>query len=46
MDITGIGSIFEFGGKVLGPMIKRIEPEAANVSLVSMADVEALLGTL
>lgn len=46
--MTGLGvtRFVEFGGKVLGPMIKRIEPEAANVSLVSMADVEALLATL
>jgi [acyl-carrier-protein] S-malonyltransferase len=46
MTGLGVSRFVEFGGKVLGPMIKRIEPEAANVSLVSMADVEALLGTL
>ena len=46
--MTGLGvtRFVEFGGKVLGPMIKRIEPDAANVNLVSMADIEAVLATL
>jgi [acyl-carrier-protein] S-malonyltransferase len=42
----GVSSFVEFGGKVLGPMIKRIEPDAATVSLVSMADIEAFAATL
>lgn len=46
MTGLGVDRFVEFGGKVLGPMIKRIEPDAANVSLVSMADIEAVLATL
>ena len=42
----GVSSFAEFGGKVLGPMIKRIEPDAGNASLVTMADIEAFAGTL
>ena len=37
----GVAAFHEFGGKVLGPMIKRIEPDAATWSLVTMADIEA-----
>jgi [acyl-carrier-protein] S-malonyltransferase len=36
----------EFGGKVLGPMVKRITPDAAPVSVVTMADIEALAARL
>ena len=36
----------ELGGKVLGPMVKRIVPEVEVVSVVTMADVEALAGRL
>lgn len=46
MAALGVGTFVEFGGKVLGPMIKRIEPDATPVSLVSMADIEALAATL
>jgi [acyl-carrier-protein] S-malonyltransferase len=42
----GVASFVECGGKVLGPMIKRIEPDATPVSLVTMADIEAFAGTL
>ncbi len=37
----GVDSFVEFGGKVLGPMVKRIAPDAATQSLVSMDDIEA-----
>ena len=33
----------EFGGKVLGPMVKRIAPDATVASIVSMDDIEALV---
>ena len=33
----------EFGGKVLGGMVKRIAPDANAVSVISMDDIEALL---
>lgn len=42
----GVTGFAECGGKVLGPMIKRIEPDAATASLVSMADIEAFAATL
>jgi [acyl-carrier-protein] S-malonyltransferase len=38
----GIEELVELGGKVLGPMIGRIHPEAKVTSVVSMADIEAL----
>jgi [acyl-carrier-protein] S-malonyltransferase len=37
----GVTQFVEFGGKVLGPMVKRIEPDAGTASLVTMADIEA-----
>jgi [acyl-carrier-protein] S-malonyltransferase len=46
MAEAGITDFVEFGGKVLGPMVKRIAPDAASVSVVTMADVEALAATL
>ncbi len=48
LAMTGLGvdSFVEFGGKVLGPMIKRITPDAATLSLVSMDDIEAAAKTL
>ncbi len=42
----GVDSFVELGGKVLGPMIKRIEKDAATASLVSMDDIEAFAKTL
>jgi [acyl-carrier-protein] S-malonyltransferase len=32
----------ELGGKVLGPMVKRIAPEAQAMSVISIEDIEAL----
>ncbi|MBB4630940.1 ACP S-malonyltransferase [Sphingosinicella soli] len=46
MAALGVDSFVEFGGKVLGPMIKRIEPDATTLSLVSMDDIEAAAKTL
>jgi [acyl-carrier-protein] S-malonyltransferase len=42
MGAAGVTEYVEFGAKVLGPMVKRIAPDANVVSVVSMADVEAL----
>ena len=42
----GVTGFVECGGKVLGPMIKRIEPDAATVALVGMADIEAFVASL
>ena len=43
MADAGVTEFVEFGGKVLGPMIKRINPDVATRSVVSMDDIETLL---
>jgi [acyl-carrier-protein] S-malonyltransferase len=43
---AGVTEFVEFGGKVLGPMIKRISPDATTTSIVTMEDVEALAKSL
>jgi [acyl-carrier-protein] S-malonyltransferase len=43
MAEAGVTHFVEFGGKVLGPMVKRIVPDAQTTSVVSMADIEALV---
>ncbi len=42
MVAAGVTEFVEFGGKVLGPMIKRIDSDVTMRSIVTMADVEAL----
>jgi [acyl-carrier-protein] S-malonyltransferase len=39
---TGVEEFVEIGGKVLGPMVKRIAPDVKVTSVVSIEDVEAL----
>lgn len=39
---AGVTDFVEFGGKVLGPMVKRSAPDAAATSVVTMADIETL----
>jgi len=46
MFAAGVSDYVEFGGKVLGGMVKRITPDAAPVSVVSMDDIEALVKSL
>jgi [acyl-carrier-protein] S-malonyltransferase len=47
MEAAGVTQFVEFGGKVLGPMVKRSATgEVEAVSLVSMEDIEGLLKTL
>ncbi|MDC8753516.1 ACP S-malonyltransferase [Erythrobacter sp. sf7] len=41
MRADGVESFVELGGKVLGPMIGRIDREAQVTSLVTMGDLEA-----
>ena len=41
MVAAGVTEFIEFGAKVLGPMVKRIAPDAGATSLMAMADVEA-----
>ena len=42
MRAAGVEHFVELGGKVLGPMIGRIDPQAQVTSVVTMADIEAL----
>ena len=42
MGEAGVEEFVEIGGKVLGPMVKRILPDAKVTSVVSIGDVEAL----
>ena len=42
MAAAGTEHFVELGGKVLGPMIGRIAPEAKVTSVMTMADIEAL----
>ena len=42
MTSAGVGEFVELGGKVLGPMVKRIAPDAKVTSVVTIEDIEAL----
>ena len=42
MTDDGVGEFVELGGKVLGPMVKRIAPDVKVTSVVSIEDIEAL----
>lgn len=46
MAAAGVDTFVEFGGKVLGPMVKRTAPDAIATAVVTMDDIEALLATL
>jgi [acyl-carrier-protein] S-malonyltransferase len=39
---SGVHEFVELGGKVLGPMVKRIAPDAKVTSVITIEDVEAL----
>ncbi|HEY0414432.1 MAG TPA: ACP S-malonyltransferase [Allosphingosinicella sp.] len=43
MAEAGVTHFVEFGGKVLGPMVKRIAPDAQVTSVVTMDDIDALV---
>jgi [acyl-carrier-protein] S-malonyltransferase len=43
---AGVTEFVELGGKVLGPMIRRMTPDVSQRSVVTMADMEALIGSL
>lgn len=43
---AGVTDFIEIGGKVLGPMVKRIAPDATVRSVVTMDDIEAALAAL
>ena len=40
MRADGVEQFVEMGGKVLGPMVGRIDKEASTVSLITMEDIE------
>ena len=42
----GVTHFVEFGGKVLGPMVKRIAPDATVTSVVTPDDIDALVKAL
>ena len=42
MAAAGVEEFVEVGGKVLGPMVKRIAPEAKVTSVVAIEDIEAI----
>ena len=42
MAAAGVEEFVELGGKVLGPMVKRIAPDAKVTSVISIDDIEAL----
>jgi [acyl-carrier-protein] S-malonyltransferase len=42
MSAAGVEEFIELGGKVLGPMVKRIAPDARVTSIISIEDVEAI----
>ena len=42
MRAAGVEEFVELGGKVLGPMIGRIDGEAKVTSVITMADIEAV----
>jgi [acyl-carrier-protein] S-malonyltransferase len=42
MAASGVEEFVELGGKVLGPMVKRIAPDARVISVVTIEDIEAI----
>jgi [acyl-carrier-protein] S-malonyltransferase len=42
MSAAGVEEFIELGGKVLGPMVKRIAPDARVTSIITIEDIEAL----
>jgi [acyl-carrier-protein] S-malonyltransferase len=43
---AGITEFIEFGGKVVGPMVKRTAPDATVSSIITMDDIEGLIKTI
>ncbi|MEA3062788.1 MAG: [acyl-carrier-protein] S-malonyltransferase, partial [Sphingomonadales bacterium] len=43
MAEAGVDEFVEFGGKVLGPMVKRTAPDANVRSVVTMDDIDVLV---
>jgi len=43
MAAAGVTHFVEFGGKVLGPMVKRVVPDAETTSVITMDDIDLLI---
>ena len=43
MQEAGVTRMVELGGRVLGPMVKRIAPDIQNLSVTRPEDIEAVL---
>ncbi len=46
MSAAGVTHFVEWGGKVLGPMVKRIAPDANVTSVIGADDIDALVGEI
>ncbi len=46
MAAAGATRMIEFGGRVLGPMVKRITPDVQNLAVTRPEDIEAVLKAL
>jgi len=46
MESAGVSTMVELGGKVLGPMIRRIAPDVKTLTAGDMAGIEALVKEL
>jgi [acyl-carrier-protein] S-malonyltransferase len=46
MAALGVTGFVELGGKVLGPMIRRITPDVPTITAADMAGVEAIAASL
>lgn len=46
MAEAGVTHFVEWGAKVLGPMVKRIAPDATVTSVVTMDDIDALIAQM
>lgn len=46
MQGAGVTHFVEIGGKVLGPMVRKIAPDCTVTSIVAMDDIETFLKTL
>ncbi len=46
MQAAGVTRFVEVGGKVLGPMVRKIAPDCTATSVVAMDDIEALAASI
>jgi [acyl-carrier-protein] S-malonyltransferase len=46
MQAAGVTRMVELGGRVLGPMVKRIAPDIQNLAVTRPEDIEAVLKAL